>query len=52
MRVRVKQRKLKFKMMSCGCCESVYFKDRCFDKQTLKEALEDIHENQIEEDWL
>ncbi|UAV89653.1 hypothetical protein [Pseudomonas phage COT4] len=42
MKVRVKQTKKKFAMMPCGCCERVYFKEKSLDKQTLKEALEEI----------
>lgn len=45
MKVRIKQRKKKFKMLPCGCCESVYFKDKCFDRQTLKEALQELEED-------
>jgi hypothetical protein len=49
MKVRVKQTKKKFAVMPCGCCERVYFKERSLDKQTLKEALEEIHS---EEEWI
>ena len=45
MKVRIKQRKKKFKMLPCGCCESVYFKDKCFDRQPLKEALQELEED-------
>ncbi|CUR44336.1 hypothetical protein VCM_00120 [Pseudomonas phage VCM] len=42
MKVRVKQRPKRFSQMSCRCCTRIHFKEEAVDKQTLKEALEEI----------
>lgn len=43
MKVRVKQRAKRFSQMSCRCCTRIHFKEEALDKQTLKEALEEIN---------
>jgi hypothetical protein len=42
MKVRLKQRAKRYQTLSCRCCDRVMLKEAQLDKQTLKEALEEI----------
>lgn len=43
MKVRLKQRTKRYQTLSCRCCDRVMLKEHMLDKQTLKEAVEEVN---------
>ena len=48
MKVRLKQRAKRYETMSCRCCDRVMLKERQLDKQSLKEAEQELQSNTLD----